>query len=271
MVSFMSAAAWRPSVRRQSSGDAALPIQKAWNNVSDCHERVVTPPVREDQLRDLGFPAEGIDALRDPLEYVTASCRVLSRYANLAEFVLREARVGTVALVKETSEHVDLETGKSERYFLSFGSKEENGVFEYPVSFELGLGLPNWRQVESAVGFMPAPEFIDFVESFPGLSFNHICYSQFILPHQEFSNVEDSLPQDGYGNLVVGDEQVRFMKRFLLFQHSYSGALRILGGDGCVHEVIAYPFSLRSTGKSFGSWVQERLVNWSPSGPNPDA
>jgi hypothetical protein len=120
-----------------------VPTKITWNNSSDCHELVATPPFNKNELDKAGFPTETADIIHDINGFILTHCKSLPCYPNLSVFIKDAIASQFYALVKETPEDSSF---KNEKYFLSFG---RNGKWqEHPVSIRLGLNRPDWTLIE---------------------------------------------------------------------------------------------------------------------------
>lgn len=231
-----------------------VPTKITWNNSSDCHELVATPPFNKDELVIAGFPAETAYIIHDINDFILTHCKSLPCYPNLSGFIKDAIASQFYALIKETPEDSSF---KDERFFLSFGRDDK--WRRYPVSIRLGLNNPNWAVIEKETGFIPAKYFKDFVESFPGLVFSHIEYPEFILPAEYFTNVTEFLSQDITGACCISVAEHETLKQYLFFQHDYWGISRFISKDGLVFELKESPFSLTSTGIYFKEWIYSNV------------
>ena len=238
-----------------------------WNNSSDCHELIATPPFIKEDIRKAGFPPECDLIIKDISNFILKQCIALPDYRNISTFIDDAIRAGSYALVRETPED---EKYRNTRYFLSFGSNDEKGWLEYPISIQLGLNSPDWVSLKEKIGFIPEMQAVKFIESFPGLIFQHIEYPDFILPVEYFDNVSELLPQESNGEIAIPKEKLSMLDNYLFFHCDYWSVYRFIGRDGIVYELKTNPFSFISTGIDFDNWVYEKMEKWNEPESKPN-
>ncbi len=234
-----------------------MPTKITWNNSSDCHEFVATPPFNKDELYEAGFPTETADIIHDINGFVLNHCKTLPKHPKLSNFIKEAITSQLYVLVRETPEDCDL---NNERYFLSFGRNDK--WEEYPVSIRLGLNRPDWDFIKNEVGFIPDKNFQEFTESFPGLVFGLIEFPEFIMPSEYFTNISPFLSQNFTGSYCIPKVEHDKLKNYLFFQHDYWSISRFINKDGTVFELKESPFSFTNTGIYFKDWVYNNVAKW---------
>lgn len=226
-----------------------MPINRTWNNVIDATEVVISSPVAEKNLDDLGFPSTASRWLTHPTEMLK------ELHTNCGEVI---SRMVTTACVENRVTLQLIEPEEIEfnppRWYVAFGTTPT-------IAKRLDLGLPNWVQLERELQFSIPNTFVSFAESWPGLVFGTLYFPAFLLPSSDWLRHETLSPYDGQGRPLIDGGVLDKLKRMILFQVDYWTNAKLLDCNGTVWQYQIESAELTNTELLFADWLENEISN----------
>ena len=226
-----------------------------WNNVSDCHEQLVSLSAN---LSDYGFPDVASDWVKRIESQDVSAISALAIPNELVGFLTNAMRKKQVCFAKEIPEDRDLMA----RYFLIFGETDAKRGF-YPIFIQMMNSTPDWDSISEAYCDCP-PSFRAVAETLPAIGTDVLDNPSLLLPSEMWTNHSHlyRFDDDPDGNWIVKTpvDVVAELEKLLLINLNYWSVARLLDSNSEVIEYHTITSVFNRTGERVEQWLDLELA-----------